>query len=163
MWVPSTCNHARTVLCMTSWIVNKRPRTASCSSNMSLVHFLMLSKMALVALPLKCLRSSSKISSLAWSDHLTLITYRNVIKWIITCKKAAWKNLRDSSWITKGYEYLICFYGQQNGERNLYYQQRNQYRWTGQLVLVCNSLGAALNTRSSFLILFKKYMVTSTS
>ena len=70
-----TCNHARTVLCITSWIVNRRPRTASCSSNMFLVHFLILSKIALVALPLKCLRSSSTISSLAWSDHLTLITY----------------------------------------------------------------------------------------
>lgn len=71
MW---TCNHERTVLCMTSWIVNKRPRTASCSWIISLVLFLIPSSKPLVVLPRKCRRSSNTISSLAWSDHFTLIT-----------------------------------------------------------------------------------------
>lgn len=79
-WNPSrlnikqTCNHARRLLCMTSWIVNMRPRTASCSSIISLVLFLIPSSRILVVFPLKCWRSSKTISSLAWRDHFTLIT-----------------------------------------------------------------------------------------
>lgn len=69
-----TCNHARTVLCMTSWIVNRRPRTASCSSIISLVDFLIHSSKARARFPFKCWRSSNTISSLAWSNHFTLIT-----------------------------------------------------------------------------------------
>lgn len=75
--VLNTCNHARTVLCMTSWIVNKRPRTASCSLIISLVLFLISSSIFLAAFPLKCRRSSNTISSLACRDHLTLITWKN--------------------------------------------------------------------------------------
>lgn len=78
-----TCNHARKVLCMTSWMVNKRPRTASCSSIISLVLFLIPSSKLFVVLPLKCWRSSNTISSLAWSDHFTLMT---CIEWWIEFK-----------------------------------------------------------------------------
>lgn len=75
-----TCNHARTVLCITSWIVNKRPRTSSCSSIIALVLSLIRSSNCHVASPLKCWRSSNTISSLACSDHFTLITSRVKIK-----------------------------------------------------------------------------------
>lgn len=74
VWGIHTCNHARTVLCITSWMVNKRPRTASCSSIISLVVFFIPSNKFLAPLPFRCWRSSNTISSLAWSDHFTLIT-----------------------------------------------------------------------------------------
>ena len=69
-----TCNQARTLLCMTSWIVNKRPRTASCSSSISLVFFLKPSSNWRAMFPLRCWTSSKIISSLACSDHFTLMT-----------------------------------------------------------------------------------------
>lgn len=70
-----TWSHARTVFCITSCIVKRRARTASCSSNISLVFFFTTSNIFRVLEPFKCSRSIDMISSLACNDHFTLITW----------------------------------------------------------------------------------------
>ena len=66
---------SRALLCMTSWTVNRRSRTSSCSSNISRDCLSTLARIWRAVSSFRCVASSWTISWRAWSDHLIRMTW----------------------------------------------------------------------------------------